>query len=105
MDTPLLIMIASVAIALVLLAAGSLRWRKLSSQESRIILTGGGTGGHVNPAIAIAESIRRREPDASFLYVGVRGKAEEVIVNRAGYPLKFALFIGRTVFAFHMMRR
>lgn len=54
-----------------------------------MILTGGGTGGHVNPALAIAEGIRNREPGTKFLYVGVRGKAETVIVRRAGYPLRF----------------
>jgi UDP-N-acetylglucosamine--N-acetylmuramyl-(pentapeptide) pyrophosphoryl-undecaprenol N-acetylglucosamine transferase len=65
------------------------RWRRLASRELRIILTGGGTGGHVNPALAIAEGIRNREPGARFLYIGVRGKAESVIVKRAGYPLRF----------------
>ncbi len=43
----------------------------------------------MNPALAIAEDIKKREPDAKFLYVGVRGKAESVIVRRAGYPLWF----------------
>ena len=65
------------------------RWRRVASREIRIILTGGGTGGHVNPALAIAEGIKKREPAARFLYVGVRGKAESVIVKRAGYPLRF----------------
>ena len=43
----------------------------------------------MNPALAIAEGIRSREPGAHFLYVGVKGKAEAVIVHRAGYPLRF----------------
>lgn len=55
----------------------------------RVVLSGGGTGGHVNPALAIAEGIRNREPNARFLYLGVRGKAESVIVKRVGYPLIF----------------
>ena len=55
----------------------------------RVILTGGGTGGHVNPALAIAEAIRAKNPDARFLYVGLRGKAESVIVTRAGYPIHY----------------
>jgi UDP-N-acetylglucosamine--N-acetylmuramyl-(pentapeptide) pyrophosphoryl-undecaprenol N-acetylglucosamine transferase len=65
------------------------RWRRIASQESRIVLTGGGTGGHVNPALAIAEGIKNREPAAHFYYVGVRGKAESVIVKQVGYPLRF----------------
>lgn len=56
---------------------------------SRYILTGGGTGGHVYPAIAIADEIKRRDPSARFLYVGVAGKSEATIVPRRGYPLKF----------------
>jgi UDP-N-acetylglucosamine--N-acetylmuramyl-(pentapeptide) pyrophosphoryl-undecaprenol N-acetylglucosamine transferase len=55
----------------------------------RYLLTGGGTGGHVYPAIAIADELRRREQDAKFLYVGVRGKAEEQIVKKRGYELAF----------------
>jgi len=73
---------------LILLVAAA-RWRRLASAEHRVLLTGGGTGGHVNPALAIAEGIRGKEPDTRFLYVGVRGKAETVIVKRAGYPLYF----------------
>ncbi len=74
-------------IAFLLLAAR--RWRRLAGREPRIILTGGGTGGHVNPALAIAEGIKTREPASKFLYVGVRGKAEGIIVRRAGYPIRF----------------
>ena len=70
------------------------RWRRVASREHRIVLTGGGTGGHVNPALAIAEGIKKREPAARFLYVGVRGKAESVIVNRAGYELRFVASTG-----------
>lgn len=65
------------------------KWRKNPGGPRRVVLTGGGTGGHVNPALAIAEAIKRREPDARFLYVGVAGKAEAVIVKRAGLPLEF----------------
>ncbi len=65
------------------------RWSRLASGEFRVVLTGGGTGGHVNPALAIAEGIKAREPNCGFLYVGVRGKAEGVIVKRVGYPLRF----------------
>lgn len=65
------------------------RWRKVAAVETRVVLSGGGTGGHVNPSLAIAEGIRNREPNARFLYLGVRGKAESVIVRRVGYPLIF----------------
>lgn len=82
---------SSLLVALVALlaavAAASWRWRRLAAREARIVLTGGGTGGHVNPCLAIAEGIRNREERARFLYVGARGKAETVIVERAGYPL------------------
>jgi UDP-N-acetylglucosamine--N-acetylmuramyl-(pentapeptide) pyrophosphoryl-undecaprenol N-acetylglucosamine transferase len=81
----LMLLLAAVG---VLLAGLALRWRKIVRREPRILLTGGGTGGHVNPALAIAEGIKGREPDARFLYVGVPGRAEEVIVRKAGYPLK-----------------
>ncbi len=56
---------------------------------SRYLVTGGGTGGHVYPAIAIADEIRRADPAAQILYVGVRGKAEARIVPRRGYPIRF----------------
>jgi len=69
--------------------AAARRWRKLRAGETRVLLTGGGTGGHVNPALAIAEGIRTREPNARFLYVGVKNKAESVIVVKAGYQLRF----------------
>ncbi len=75
---------------IVSIAAGyALRWRRRASGPRRVVLTGGGTGGHVNPALAIAEGIKRKEPEARFLYVGVAGKAEAVIVEREGYPLVF----------------
>lgn len=61
----------------------------MATEQRRYLLTGGGTGGHVYPAIAIADELRRREPEASFLYVGVKGKAEEQIVEKRGYPLVF----------------
>jgi UDP-N-acetylglucosamine--N-acetylmuramyl-(pentapeptide) pyrophosphoryl-undecaprenol N-acetylglucosamine transferase len=47
------------------------------------LFTGGGTGGHVAPALAIAEELRQRHPEARFHYVGVAGKAEATMVPRA----------------------
>jgi UDP-N-acetylglucosamine--N-acetylmuramyl-(pentapeptide) pyrophosphoryl-undecaprenol N-acetylglucosamine transferase len=74
--------------------AASHRWKRLERGNTRIVLTGGGTGGHVNPALAIAEGIKSREPEARFLYIGVKNKAESVIVNRAGYELRFVFSEG-----------
>ena len=68
-------------------------WGRFQSRGSdtmeRVILTGGGTGGHVNPALAIAEAIEQKKPNTQFLYVGLRGKAESIIVTRAGYPIRY----------------
>ena len=40
----------------------------------RILFAGGGTAGHINPALAIAGTVREREPDAAILYVGAKGR-------------------------------
>jgi UDP-N-acetylglucosamine--N-acetylmuramyl-(pentapeptide) pyrophosphoryl-undecaprenol N-acetylglucosamine transferase len=77
-----------------LILVGAWRWHRLAAKEPRTLLTGGGTGGHVNPALAIAEGIKKQEPATHFMYVGVRGKAESVIVRRAGYPLHFVSSAG-----------
>ncbi len=55
----------------------------------RVLLTGGGSGGHVNPAIAIADTIRINQPDAEIAFVGVKGGKEADLVPRAGYPLYY----------------
>jgi UDP-N-acetylglucosamine--N-acetylmuramyl-(pentapeptide) pyrophosphoryl-undecaprenol N-acetylglucosamine transferase len=65
-----------------------------SVKKAKFLFTGGGTGGHVTPALAIADDLKSRNPDATFLYVGVRGKAEETLVPRAGYPIKFVRSLG-----------
>ncbi len=90
MIVALLVWILAIAALASLAAAGAAwRWRRVASAETRVVLSGGGTGGHVNPALAIAEGIKNRNADARFLYLGVRGKAESVIVRRVGYPLVF----------------
>ncbi|HRI79474.1 MAG TPA: undecaprenyldiphospho-muramoylpentapeptide beta-N-acetylglucosaminyltransferase, partial [Cyclobacteriaceae bacterium] len=53
----------------------------------RLIISGGGTGGHVYPAIAIANTFRQRHPDAEILFVGAKGKMEMVRVPEAGYTI------------------
>lgn len=53
------------------------------------MLAGGGTGGHVFPAIAIAREIRRRRPGARILFVGTRKGFEAVIAPKEGFPIEF----------------
>ncbi len=54
----------------------------------RVLLSGGGTAGHINPALAIAGKIKERYPDSEFLFVGAEGRMETDLVPKAGYPLK-----------------
>lgn len=54
----------------------------------RFILSGGGTGGHIYPAIAIANALRQRYPNAEFLFVGAKDKMEMEKVPQAGYKIK-----------------
>jgi len=51
----------------------------------RIIFAGGGTGGHLYPAIAIADEVKRLQPDAEILFIGTEGKIESRIVPQRGY--------------------
>jgi UDP-N-acetylglucosamine--N-acetylmuramyl-(pentapeptide) pyrophosphoryl-undecaprenol N-acetylglucosamine transferase len=53
----------------------------------KVIICGGGTGGHVFPAIAIANAIRKKNPDADILFAGAKGKLEMEKVPAAGYPI------------------
>ena len=53
-----------------------------------VIFTCGGTGGHINPAIAVANILRERHPDSKILFVGAKGHMEEQLVPKAGYDLK-----------------
>jgi UDP-N-acetylglucosamine--N-acetylmuramyl-(pentapeptide) pyrophosphoryl-undecaprenol N-acetylglucosamine transferase len=52
----------------------------------KIIISGGGTGGHIYPALSIAEGVRERIPDAQILYVGSKQGMETEIVPRRGFP-------------------
>jgi UDP-N-acetylglucosamine--N-acetylmuramyl-(pentapeptide) pyrophosphoryl-undecaprenol N-acetylglucosamine transferase len=54
----------------------------------KIILSGGGTGGHIYPAISIANELKLRFPDAAFLFVGARDKMEMEKVPQAGYDIE-----------------
>ena len=53
----------------------------------RVIISGGGTGGHIYPAIAIANALQHREPETEILFVGALGKMEMEKVPRAGYKI------------------
>ena len=53
-----------------------------------VIFTCGGTGGHINPAIAVANILRERHPDSKILFIGATGHMEEKLVPGAGYELK-----------------
>ena len=54
----------------------------------RVIMTGGGTGGHIYPAIAIADEIKRRYPDAEILFVGAERGLEKTLVPKRGYDIR-----------------
>lgn len=54
----------------------------------RLVLSGGGTGGHIYPALAIAAGVRKIVPDAEILYVGTEKGLEKDIVKKAGYPFR-----------------
>lgn len=57
-------------------------------KQPRLIVSGGGTGGHIFPAIAIADAFKRRHPDAEILFVGAKGRMEMERVPKAGYPIE-----------------
>lgn len=54
----------------------------------KFIISGGGTGGHIYPAIAIANELRLRYPEATYLFVGAKGRMEMEKVPQAGYEIK-----------------
>ncbi len=56
--------------------------------QYKFILSGGGTGGHIYPAVAIANELKSRFPDAEFLFVGAQDKMEMQKVPQAGYAIK-----------------
>ena len=58
-----------------------------SNRKYRIIISGGGTGGHIYPAVAIANRIKTLYPDAEILFVGAKGRMEMTRVPEAGYRI------------------
>ena len=56
--------------------------------SKKFIIAGGGTGGHIFPAIAIANALKEQLPDAAFLFIGAKGKMEMEKVPQAGYAIE-----------------
>ncbi len=57
----------------------------------RIVLTGGGTGGHIIPLIAVAQKIKEKNPETQFLFIGPRGILEKKLMEAQGIPSKYVL--------------
>lgn len=58
-----------------------------ANREYRIMISGGGTGGHIYPAISIANALKELHPDTKFLFVGAKGRMEMEKVPEAGYEI------------------
>lgn len=54
----------------------------------RVIVTGGGTGGHIYPALAIADKFKEMDPETEILYVGNEEGIEKDVVPKTGYPME-----------------
>ena len=57
-------------------------------QSVNILLSGGGTGGHIYPAVAIANELKLRNPQSKFLFVGAKGRMEMEKIPQLGYEIK-----------------
>ena len=57
-------------------------------KKKRLIISGGGTGGHIFPALAIAKELQKRDPDIELLFVGAKGRMEMEKIPLAGYKIK-----------------
>src|SRR5271154_6483307 len=62
--------------------------KTMKMMNKKIIIAGGGTGGHIFPAIAIANALKKIQPDIEILFVGAKGKMEMEKVPQAGYAIK-----------------
>ena len=65
-------------------------------EKLKVVISGGGTGGHIFPAIAIADALKRRFPDADILFIGAKGRMEMERVPKAGYPIEGLWISGMT---------
>jgi len=59
----------------------------VEEENNSIVLAGGGTGGHLYPALAVADELKRRDPRATIVFVGAKRGLEQRLVPAAGYPL------------------
>ena len=55
----------------------------------RVLITGGGTGGHINPALAIAQKVKQQDPSNEILYVGTKNGLESELVPKEGFAFKY----------------
>jgi UDP-N-acetylglucosamine--N-acetylmuramyl-(pentapeptide) pyrophosphoryl-undecaprenol N-acetylglucosamine transferase len=60
----------------------------MPQHKEKILISGGGTGGHIFPAIAIAQALKKKVPGCDILFVGARGKMEMEKVPQAGFPVE-----------------
>ena len=60
----------------------------MSTRVLKFIISGGGTGGHIFPAVAIADELRKKHPDCDILFVGAKDRMEMEKVPKAGYPIE-----------------
>ncbi len=66
----------------------------------RVVITGGGTGGHLYPGIALAEELRRRDPSTEIIFMGNERGIEAKVIPREGYPIRFipaSGFVGKGI--------
>ena len=54
----------------------------------RVVISAGGTGGHIYPALAITDKIKEKEPNSDFLYIGTHNRMEKDIVPKQNIPYK-----------------
>ena len=59
-----------------------------TNRPLRVIVSGGGTGGHIFPAVSIANAVKKQHPEAEILFVGAEGRMEMQRVPAAGYEIK-----------------
>ena len=73
-------------------------------KKKRVVIAGGGTGGHIYPGLALAEALKNKDPDIEVHFVGAQGGLEEKIIPQHGYPLHL-LKVGRLHHSVSIFRR